>query len=193
MKLLTLTIFFSFTAFVIACSEKTPSKTIQEVLDHEQFDTNIIRRLPLYDSLKNILIVNIDTIFNYRNAKTKVINGVDSIEIEDLSYGFIYMPDKGESSDKISLETLPPPIFLKIDSLCHQIGQNRIYAFNLERGIIRIEMKLKYISDEETNAETYHLLRWNFSQRADKNSLEKDTALGNGWIYDIYIEEWKGR
>jgi hypothetical protein len=89
------------------------------------------------------------------------------------------------------VETLPPPIFSKIDSLCHQIGKKRITGFHLER--TNVEMFVKYKYDEETDSETQHELLWNFGYITSPDSRRKDIVLGNKWIYDIWTEERPGR
>jgi hypothetical protein len=193
MKPVTVPILFWFATFFWTCSAQKTTKTVKQVFNQEQFDTAVISHLYLYDSLKNILVANIDTIFNYRKSKRKSEKKPIPVPTEELFYNFIYIAGKGESSDKISLETLPAPIYSKVDNICHQLGSNGISGFDLQRNKIIVNILVKNNNDEETLAETQHTLTWNWDHRTDENELEKDSVLGNGWIYYIQTDVWKGR
>jgi hypothetical protein len=193
MKPFTVSILFWFATFLWTCSAQKTTKTVKQVFNQEQFDTAVISHLYLYDSLKNILLANIDTIFNYRKSKRTSENKPIPIPLEELSYNFIYIAGKGESSDKISIETLPAPIYSKVDNICHQLGSNGIVGFDLQRNKIIVNIIVKNNDDEETLAETQHALTWNWDHRTDESELEKDSVLGNGWIYYIQTDVWKGR
>jgi len=192
MKLFIISTLFSLFAILYACSSQKPSKTIKDVFNQEQFDSNVINHLSLYDSLKNILVANVDTIFGYRKVKRGSDNKATAIPPDDF-HNFIFIPGKGESSDKISLETLPPFIYSKVDSICRKLGENRIAGFDLQRNKIIVNITIKNDYDEETSAETQHTLTWNWDHSVDKTELEKDTVLNNGWIYYVQTEAWQGR
>jgi hypothetical protein len=192
MRLFILPLLFCFIVVLNACRAPKTTKTVKEVFNHEQFDTSVIHRLYLYDSLKNILVANIDTIFNYRSAKA-FENTTNSIQAEETFFNFIYIPGKGGSSDKIGLETLPSILYSKVDNICRQLGSDRIVGFDLQRNKTIVNVTIKNNSDEETFAETQHSLTWNWDHRSDANELEKDSVLGKGWIYYIQTEVWKGR
>ena len=175
-----------FTVFLMAilsctCTAQRATKTVKDIFNHELFDSGVISRLPLYDSLKNILVNNIDTIFNYLDSKGR----------GDF-YNFFFIPGKGESSDKIGLETLPAAIAPKIEAICRQLGEERILGFDLTRNQILVNVVVKYSYDNETSAETQHSLSWNWSF-SNSEELRKDTTLGSGWTYHIYTEKRRGR
>ena len=193
MRFFIIFILFCFAAFLSVCTANKTTKTIKEVFDHELFDTTVISNLPLYDSLKNILVTNIDTIFTYRNAKRASGHTTSSVLPEEFFFNFIYIPKKGESSDKISLETLPASVYSKVENICHRLGSNGIAGFDLQRNKIIVNVTIKNNYDEETSAETLHTLTWNWDHRSDESELEKDSMLGNGWIYYIQTDIWKGR
>jgi len=193
MRLFKISILLCYVAFLCACRAQKTTKSVKEVFNQEQFDTTVISHAFLYDSLKNILVVNIDTIFNYRNAKRASENKANPIPPEKSFFNFIYIADKGESSDKISLETLPATIYSKVDNICRQLGSNKIAGFDLQRNELIVNITVKSNYDEETSAETQHTLTWNWDHRTDKSELAKDSVLGNGWIYYIQTEVWRGR
>lgn len=192
MKLFTISTLFFLFAILYACSSQKPSKTIKDVFNQEHFDSNVVGRLAVYDSLKNILVTNVDTIFGYRKVKREFDNNATAIPPDDV-YNFIFIPGKGESSDKISLETLPPFIYSKVDSICRKLGEGRIAGFDLQRNKIIVNITIKNNYDEETSCETQHTLTWNWDHRVDEGELDKDTVLGNGWIYYIQTKTRHGR
>lgn len=191
MRFFVISLLFCFIVVLNACTAQKTTKTVKEVFRHEQFDTGVINRLYLYDSLKSILVANLDTIFSYRNAK--IFSEKKPTHPEETLFNFIYIPEKGEPSDKIGLETLPAAVYSKVDNICRQLGSNRIVGFDLQRNKTIVNVTIKNNSDEETLAETQHSLTWNWDHRSDANELEKDSVLGKGWIYYIQTEVWKGR
>src|ERR1700676_1597489 len=100
------------TLLVFSCnSQKAGSidnrKEVNEVLNKEKFDKSVINALPYYDSLKNIILINKDTILKYRDARTTGHSynekGEDSAPVISGSYSFIYLTGRDQSSDAIGL------------------------------------------------------------------------------------------
>ena len=67
MKTLILTLFFAL--LLSSCDQERDAKKLRQVFSETKYDDDIIKSLPFYDSLKNIIISNIDTIFKFRNSR----------------------------------------------------------------------------------------------------------------------------
>ena len=185
MKLISsLTLILSAFSF-IACSQKTDKSNIRDVFKNESFDPAIIRDLNLYDSLKTIIVSNIDTIFNFRNEKSRKNGSQHDEEWFNFNCEF----GKGSSSDDVSLETLPAFIYPRVDGLIKKLGPDKIVNFDIQRNKIILNIILKSKYDEERDVETQHTLDWDWDHTADKDQFQKDTILTNQWIY--YIQSYK--
>ena len=187
--------------FILSCSsQKAESidnrKEVKEVFDKECFDKSIINALPYYDSLKNIILINKDTILKYRDAKTTGHSynekGEDSAPVISGSYAFIYLTGRGESSDAIGLNTIPAIILDSIENICKYLSPSRIVGFGLDRYASYLTINVKNLYDEKTNVETQHTMQWNWDYTNQKVDFMKDSILGSKWIYYITSEKRPG-
>ena len=111
MKLILRT-FFIATMFLSSSKSDNSTKELEEAFRKEEFDQYVVNNFPLYDTLKNVFISNIDTIFNYRDS----INGT-----QELSYNFIYPYPSMEHYNKVSSTTIPPFLLGRIEKLFQSI------------------------------------------------------------------------
>lgn len=180
---------------------------LNELLTHSSYDKEIIRGLPLYDSLKEIIISNIDTIFKYRNSKHFVYygGGKDSgklVQENSTFYDFYY--DYGEPTalsygkdtgkqkliDEISLENMPAYIYPSVRKIFQELGRNKIKGFKLETDST-MEIILKSSYDKKNNADVLHTLIWKraMSEDSGPDVFTRDSILAPKWAYMIWVEE----
>ena len=131
MKIFTLTLLLGL--LLVSCDHERDVKTLRKVFSETHYDTSVIKSLPLYDSLKNIIITHIDTIFKFRNARHFVFhsNEKDTATIrEDANfYQFYYNygeatslsygtgPNDQKLIDEVSVENMPAFIYPSIDKI----------------------------------------------------------------------------
>jgi hypothetical protein len=172
-------------------------KEVKKVFDRENFDESIINALPYYDSLKNLILTNKDTIFKYRDVKTSGHSynekGEDSASpVIWESYNFIYHTGRGESSDDISLSTIPATILDPIENICKYLGPLRLVGFDLDRHDSSFMIIVKNLYDEKADVETQHTMQWNWDYTNQKVEFLKDSILRAKWIYYITSEKRHG-
>lgn len=179
-----------------SCNNEHNPKALKTLYDKEIYDTAIINHLALFDSLKDILISNLDTICNFRDARTPVYHwsGSDSGWVTHERQGFYMFFYNWDSSAQtydgcISPETLPTFIYPGVKHIFETLGKDRIGAFTLwSDSAIEIHLA-KGFFDDNTKASVRHLLRW---KRMVDNSdwpYTKDTIIAPGWTYEIVVLE----
>jgi hypothetical protein len=179
-----------------SCNNWHNPKALSDLYNKANYDTAIVHHLPLYDSLKDILIHNIDTIFKFRDARTPVFHGSGpdsgqtTYEHQNFYMFFFKWDSSAESSENyISLETLPFFVYPAIKHSFEALGKNRI------RGIMiwtdsAIEIPLpESFFDENTRAFVRHILRWKRTIDISDDPLTKDTIIAPGWTYEISVLE----
>jgi len=195
---------------LISCEHKADQQALQDLFSRTTYDTTVIQKLFLYDSIKNIVINNIDTIFKFRNNRN-IVTYTDEkgkiIQKHENSYTYTFDKDYGHATQlsygtepdnqkliaDVNLENMPKFIFLKVDSLFAILRENNIKGFSLSIDSA-IEINIKDFYDQKTNADVYHTLIW---KRIYVNNIEpdlfvKDTTLAQGWIYQIWVEAHRG-
>ena len=80
-----------FTVFLMAilsctCTAQRATKTVKDIFNHELFDSGVISRLPLYDSLKNILV-------NNKNSNCEFINKAMMYYLEEFKGEMPFVDD----------------------------------------------------------------------------------------------------
>lgn len=72
------------------------------VFQKTTFDQNVIGNLPLYDSLKNIMANNIDTIFKFKDSHNLVYHDdTKAATQEDADFYIFNFTEPGQSEDGI--------------------------------------------------------------------------------------------
>lgn len=170
----------------LSCHGKNNLKDVQVVFANEVFDQEIIRNFKLYDTLEDIFISNVDTIFNYRAANND--SGKEKLPV-DISYRFDYPVSNEDNSNQISLKTLPPFLFVSVDKIFKTLGPNKITAIDLTKNPLSMVIILKNKSDDKTYVETQHTLDWNWDYRNQHIPFTKDTVIAAHWIYYINCEK----
>ena len=128
----------------VSCDQERDVKKIRQVFSETKYDEDIIKSLPLYDSLKNIIISNIDTIFKYRNSRNFVFHsngkGTTTVQEDANSYQFYY--NYGEATalsygtgandqkliDGVSVENMPAFIYPSIDNILGNLAKEKYVA-----------------------------------------------------------------
>ncbi|HEY0752011.1 MAG TPA: hypothetical protein VGD26_12700, partial [Chitinophagaceae bacterium] len=179
-----------------------------KVFSQTQYDNNIINSLQLYDSLKNILVSNIDTIFNFRNSRNFVFhsgaNGdTATIQEDEDSYQFYYDYGEGTSLsygtgpndqkliNQVRLENMPAFLYPSVNAIFKKLGKNNIRGFRLwSDSTIEITAKAFRKDDIEVG----HTLTWKrkFVYYIDPENFYRDTLIAPKWTYGIWVDEYQG-
>lgn len=155
-----------FLCFATGCR----SKDFTDYFQHHAFDPQVIKKLPVYDSLGNVILQNYSSIHQYIR--------------ENNSYKYIFSFD---STDV--LKEFPKEGAVKIKELVNQLGEKFIYGFEVYRdSSIKI-----YIRDY--NVKSYHLnVMERLSFYPDSSDIKKrkfpfkDTILDRNWEYWILFD-----
>jgi hypothetical protein len=205
---------FLFIVFIVACNDKTSQKQLKELFDKNVYDTDVINKLYLYDSIKNTAIKNIDTIFKYKNERNFISytdeEGVIK-ERQENSYYYRFKNNQDNSArisystqsdfqkqvDNDELNNLPKFIFFQLDTLFKTLGEKNIRYFELRKDS-SIEIIVKAFNNEKQGSDGYdgyHTLIWKtvFPQDNEPDLLVKDTLIAPGWTYRILVQVHQGR
>lgn len=168
--------FFIATMLLLSCQSDNSTKELEEAFRKEEFDQYVLNNFSLYDSLKNVFIANIDTIFNYRDS----INGT-----QESSYNFIYPYPYMEHYNKVSSTTIPPFLFCRIEKLFQSIRSASLESVLVFKNPKAVLISIKSNTDKKANIITSHMLFWNLDFGNNNDPFIKDTVLAPGWIYRI--------
>jgi hypothetical protein len=184
------------TSLLSSCSNWHNPKALSDLYNKTTYDTTIIHHLALYDSLKDILITNLDTIFKFRDARTPVYHGSGpdsgrtTYEHRDF-YMFDLKWDSSaeQSEDYISLKTLPAFVYPAVKHSFEALGKVRIGGVMLwTDSTIEIYLPKGFV-DENTQASVRHTLRWKRIMDISDQPLTRDTIIAPGWTYEISVLE----
>ncbi len=157
------------------------SMTTSAELEKHSFDQAVINKLPLYDSIRQILLDNYDSI---------------SFTATGGDFLYNYYGDSGES------RYIPKQYENRIFELCNKIGKDNITNFTLTGDslltfTIRNERVTMHDPTETITENLYWLsneskrysLQNGVMTRDTINTVAKDTMLGHDWKYEI--SHWK--
>jgi hypothetical protein len=191
-----LNIILIITLSLSSCNNWHNKKALTDLFNKTTYDTTIIRHLALYDSLKEILIPNLDTIFKFRDARTPVYHGggPDSgrttYEHQDFYlFNLKWDSSAGISPDYISLKALPAFVYPAVKHCIEALGKDRISSIIIwTDSTIEIDLPEGFV-DENTQASVQHTLRWKRIVNISDQPLMKDTIIAPGWTYQISVLE----
>ncbi len=190
----------AFLCCLFSCEQKENNEPLKKLILETTFDTGVIQNLYLYDSLRNIIISHIDTIFKFKNERNFVTNEKGShIQEDAYEYRFNYYPEgvkrihgtvkEAREIDPFSLEKMPAYIYPSVESIFKKIGNNRINGFRiyLDSSIV-IDIRDDY--NNEGQEYIRHILKWDrfYKNDTDVENLICDTLLAPKWVYSILIE-----
>jgi hypothetical protein len=181
---------------LVACSSKNNEQALRQLFDSTKFDTTIKRDLPFYDSIKELAIANIDTLFKFRNSRNIIDyyneNGKSIKQQRDeIMYSFFYSATTREFIDNSNSSVLPDFLVPKFRDAFERAG-GKIGDFTLWNDST-VEFGISGFYDDKTNADVGHELVWKRDIWYEPQSLMKDTAIAPGWTYYIGVDERKGR
>lgn len=153
---------FLFTA--AAC--KTENKALTSYKKHT-FDTAVINKLPLYDSLASAILQKIPLIHKY-------------IHEDNAYHAFRYMPTSGEAE---VFKKIPPELGTDIDHYFNKIGKDFIYAFDIFKdSTIKIYVRRRTLETKVDMEENLSYFPPGKSAR-QREYPAKDTILNTHWQY----------
>ena len=158
-----------FLYFITSCHLESPE--IAPLYKQHKFDTNVINRLPFYDSLAASILEKASFFQQHINEK-------DSYR----SYKYMPLSDDGDVSKK-----LPREVAFKISQYYDKLGRNFIYGFDVFKdSTIKIYIRRSQSDDGIDILE-------NLSYYPPGSSMQrrafpvKDTMLNKRWQYWIFF------
>jgi hypothetical protein len=184
------------TVALASCNYEHDPKALRALYNREPYDTAVMDHLALYDSLKDVLVSNLDTIFKFRDARTPVYHGsgADSGRVtyaHQPDYLFYYNWDSTAKlyDNCIGEGTLPAFVLPTFERIFEALGRDRIQGFEVwHDSSIEIQLAKGYI-DAHTKATVRKQLRWKIMIDQSDWPYIKDTVLAPGWTYEIAITE----
>lgn len=159
--------FFSVSLLLLlAAGCKTENKALTAYKNHT-FDTLVIYKLPLYDSLALAIVEKMPLIQQHIHA-------------DDAYHAFRYMPASGEAD---VFKKLPANLGIDIDRHYSQLGTKFIYAFDVFKdSTIKMYISKRTLDTKVDIRESlsYYPSGKNIRQR---EYPEKDTILNSHWQY----------
>lgn len=150
---------------------KTENKALTAYKNYT-FDTTVINKLPLYDSLASAIAEKIQLIHAHIND-------------DDAYHAFRYMPASNEAE---VFKKLPPELGTEIDRYFNKLGTDFIYAFDVFKdSTIKIYIRSRSLEtkvDMEENL-SYYLAEKNIRRR---EYPVKDTILNKHWQYWVRFD-----
>ncbi|MEX8548039.1 MAG: hypothetical protein V5804_10605 [Mucilaginibacter sp.] len=182
-----------------ACAQN--KKDLRTLLQQTPFDKTLIANLPQYEKLKNIVFLNLDTIFKFRNSQHIIDyhegNKVTKKQQGDYQYEFFknYVP-KSHLAEGLSLENMPSNIYPSINKIFTTLGKDKIDGFSITKDST-IEIILKRSFDKKTQSDISHRLSWRKRKiivfgDPDSLTIMKDTTFNNNWRYYIWVDKRSG-
>jgi hypothetical protein len=183
-----------------SCSHEHDQKALSDLFHRTAFDKGVIRALPLYDSLKNILVGHLDTLFAFRDSRTPVYHGSGpdsgrtTYERRDFYIFFQRWDSADESSeDEIGPNTVPDFIYPAVRQVFDALGRSRIKGFMIwTDSTVEIPLPVGLV-DDYTKASVRHLLRWKRRVDISDDPLTRDSIVAPGWTYEISVFEHEDR
>lgn len=183
-------------------------KKLRQVFNQTTYDNDVIKNLPLYDALKSIIVINIDTIFKFRNSRHFVFHSYgngDTATIQENAdfYHFYYNygeatalsygtgPNDQKLIDEVNVENMPSFIYPSIDTIFKRLGKNKIRGFTLWTDST-IEISVKRFS--KNDIDVGHTLTWKktFATNTGADDFHRDTIIAPNWAYSIWVDEYQG-
>ena len=176
----------------IACDQRNNEQALKQLFDQATFDTTIKQDQPFCDSIKQLAVAHIDTLFKFRNSRNKIDyydeNGkVLKQQADESEYSFFYNPITKGFVDYSDNPALPDFLVPKFRSAFEQAGRE-IGSFTLWNDST-IEFGIGGFYDKKTNADVVHSLVWKTRYRYEPQFLAKDTIIALGWTYYITVDE----
>lgn len=178
----------------ITCTNK--SKKLTDLFNQSIYDKEVIQKLPQYTALKNIVIKNIDAIFDFRNSRNVIEyhekNKITRKHEDEKQYDF-YCKYGGQEIVNDINKNMPDFILLPINVILKEIGRDYILGFSL-RTDSSLEIIVRNMHDDETHSDIGHRLKWTNNPLGMKGSfnLGRDTMIAPGWNYSIWVYERPG-
>jgi len=187
--------FFVLSLLVISCENNPDTGNVEGYFNQTSFDNDVVKNLPYYDSIKNIAVADLDTIFRFSNSRhiVDVSDGKGNIkkrQVDQPSYSFSYDFTRHMFLDYMGHQSLPDTIVHRLSTYFDKLGKQNIGGFTLDNDRT-VKIAIKGIRDEKSNAEGGHFLIW--QSKYERNSYPqlhiKDTVIAPGWTYQIYMEQ----
>src|SRR5437763_1748342 len=118
---------FVLSLVIISCGQHLDKKGMETFFNQTAFDKVVVENLPYYDSIKNIAVAHLDTIFNFSNSRHIVdfSDGKGNIEKrqeDESSYSFSYDFMQHKFIDYSSRRGLPEVVASRLSKYFDKLG-----------------------------------------------------------------------
>ena len=155
---------------VLSCISSTDFK---KDFDEQQFDQAIVDKLPLFDTLRQLIVSNYDS-FNFTGMNN--------------DYTYIHNFD----TSSYIIREIPDQVYPIAGQLFHKIGMYNIFGFTLSRdSSLKFLIRTSRLTNHDIKVQ--ESLNWYTTPNKIKRSNfpVKDTILNDNWKYEIWFNEKK--
>ena len=156
---------------LLSCSDQNVNEFI-----NINFDKNVISNISQYDSIRKLVISNIDS-FDF--------------EVQN-SYTYVYNFDASSEISTFSNDSLPISILQEVKNTFKQLGEHYILGFTISKdSCLEILVRNKYL--ESKHLDIRERLYWKQCHDSfQKDPGIQDTILSNDWKYRIWLDKRVG-
>ena len=176
-----LVLYFSIFIILISCKEVNDKRALETFFHQEEFDAQVMQNLNVYDSIKDLGVLYIETLFKFRDS-LNVANGQST----ENMYDFYYQPMTKEFVDNDRNYTVPVTLAPKFMRLFEQLAHQNTGFTLLNDSSFEIPVGGFY--DQKTDFESGHKLVWKQKYQWNPDDLIKDTVIAPGWTYYISVD-----
>jgi hypothetical protein len=157
--------------FLCSCDTR---KDFRKSFVERKYDSSVILRLKIYDSLRNYIIKNIDSL--------KPLHNYYSAYYYDFDKKLFWNP-----TDTIQF---PKTLSSSIKEFFLTLGKGKILGFGISEDTT-IDIMIRVTHLPEYFLDVRERLKWmkNISKHQDIRFPIKDTSLGNNWYYIIWFDK----
>ena len=173
---------------VLVLSSCNHEKAKQAVFQKTTFDGQVMENLPLYDSLRDVMVNHIDTIFKFRDSGHLVYHGDSKRTTQENADFYIFnFTEPGQSQDGI--DNMPAFLYPSVERICKKLGKDNIRGFLVRRDS-SLEISAKSIYKENIDATVNHQLFWKTKIGLSSDEMFiKDTTIGSKWTYLVSVDD----
>ncbi|MBL7702176.1 MAG: hypothetical protein JNM14_07995 [Ferruginibacter sp.] len=165
---MTITISSLWILLFAAAGCRTKSDSIIPAFNNYKFDTAVIKKLPVYDSLASAI-----------SAKIGLFH--KKIDVDAAYHAFRYMPASNEAE---VFKTIPADIGIDVNGYFTTLGKDFIYAFDVFKdSTIKIYIRNRRLENTEVDIAEYLSYYPKETNIHRRDYPDKDTVLNKHWQY----------
>jgi hypothetical protein len=183
---------FLFIVPILNACLPTPAseKQKKDKMKSAYFNPNIIMNIDKYESLKNFLENNIDTIIKFRYSKNiaSLYRGNGQSDSNYLADDYCYSFIQGNNPDNIM--NVPENLKRKLESSFYSLDEKDIFSYEVCKDK-KISITISCEGDENGLYISHNLI-WDKQRNMNYYKYHKDTLIKSNCIYRIEMFEYQG-